>query len=93
MDLTPGINVLYGENEIITVIYNSSISFAPEKHGRVSVLSLSDESFGVTIENLSYTLENATLKASEPLGVSNEFIGRECRISVENGCLAIVEEN
>lgn len=85
--------VLYGENEIITVINNSSISFAPEKHGRVSVLSLSDESFGVTIENLSYTLENATLKASEPLGVSNEFIGRECRISVENGCLAIVEEN
>lgn len=85
--------VLYGENEIITVIYNSSISFAPEKHGRVSVLSLSDESFGVTIENLSYTLENATIKASEPLGVSNEFIGCESRISVENGCLVIVEEN
>ncbi len=85
--------VLYGENEIITVIHNTSVSFPPEKHGRVSVLSLSDESFGVTIENLSYTLKNATLKASEPLGVSNEFIGKESRISVENGCLAIIVEN
>ncbi len=85
--------VLYGEREVITVIHNTSVSFPPEKHGRVSVLSLSDESFCVTIENLSYTLKNATLKANEPLGVSNEFIGRESRISVQNGCLAIIEEN
>ena len=85
--------VLYGENETITVIHNNSVSFSSEKSGRVSVLSLSDESFGVTIENLSYTLENATLNAGEPLGVSNEFVGCESRISVKSGCLAIIEEN
>ena len=85
--------VLYGENETITVIHNNSVSFSSEKSGRVSVLSLSDESFGVTIENLSYTLENATLNAGEPLGVSNELVGCESRISVKSGCLAIIEEN
>ncbi len=85
--------VLYGEKEIITVIHNTSISFSAKKSGKISVLSLSDESGGVTIENLSYTLKNATLKANEPLGVSNEFVGRESCISVENGCLAIIEEN
>ena len=84
--------VLYGENEIITVISNTSVSFKGEKSGRISVLSLSDESTGVTIENLSYTLQNATLNSNTPLGVSNEFVGCESRISVEKGCLAIIEE-
>ena len=88
-----GLNVvLYGENEKITVISNSSTSFSCEKRGRVSVLSLSEESHGVEINNLSYNLSKATLKSNVPLGVSNEFIGKDSTVSVEDGTLIIIEE-
>ena len=84
---------LLGDVQRVTVITNDEVSFDEKRRGRVSVLSLIEKSEGVTIEGLSYTLENATLKNSFPLGVSNEFIGRKSRISVKNGCLAIIEEN
>jgi len=84
---------LYGGKEIITLLSDDKVYFDAKKQGRVSVLSLSDESIGVTIEGLSYTLRDAVLKSSVPLGVSNEFIGCESRISVKRGCLAIIEEN
>lgn len=84
--------VLYGNSEKITVVKNSSLSFEKEKTGRVSVFSLSDESSGVDIQNLSYDVSNATLTNNAPLGVSNEFVGKEATVSVKNGILMVIEE-
>lgn len=84
--------VLYGNSEKITIVKNSSLSFEKEKTGRVSVFSLSEESNGVDIQNLSYGVSNATLTNNVPLGVSNEFVGKEATVSVKNGILMIIEE-
>ena len=58
--------------------------------GYVSVFSLSDESRGVTIENLKYETDNITMYSHLTKGLSNEFIGKSSRISVSDGMLLIV---
>lgn len=45
---------------------------------------------GVNLEQLAYPLRNHTLAPTFSLGVSNEFIDAEARVSVEHGTLLIV---
>jgi len=81
---------LITEKECITVIKNSYLEFKENSYGTVSVFSVSNKSEGVTLKGLSYTLNNATLTSSFPLGVSNSFIGVSARIGTENGMLAVI---
>ncbi len=82
---------LIGEGCCITVIRDGqSVCFDSAAFGTVSVFSLSDVSTGVSESGLAYTLEDATLTNSYPIGVSNEFIGCESRISVGSGILAVM---
>ena len=78
------------ENEMFIAFSDDTLKLGAEHKGYVSVFSLSDESRGVTIENLKYTLDKATLYSYMPIGVSNEFIGKECSITVEEGSLLVV---
>lgn len=82
--------VLYGKDFIMHTISNSSISFDDIHKGTFSVFSLSDTSYGVSESGAKYSIENITLTNTFPLGVSNEFIGKKCTISVENGTLLII---
>lgn len=75
-------NVLFG-------VCNSRVSFSKEAKGRVSVFAYGKKAEGVYEKGLFYTLDNATLDPFVPLGVSNEFIGKESEISVGNGILLI----
>ena len=84
---------LYHVNEVFTAFSDGAISLGADNKGYVSVFSLSEESRGVTIENLKYTLDKATLYSYMPIGVSNEFIGKESSITVENGALLVVYKN
>jgi len=90
-DLTKkGINIAFVDGEeIIFALHNSKVVFSEQSKGRISVLSFDDESQGVYEKGLLYELENATLKNSIPLGVSNEFIGKQAEISVKQGTLLI----
>ena len=54
------------------------------------MFSLSDKSKGVTIKNLKYSLDNAELTNSFPLGISNEFLGKKSSITVKDGMLLLV---
>ena len=81
---------LYTENEIITVICNKSLNFNKNKKGYVSVFSLDNESYGVTETGMKYSLSDYTMSNSYPIGVSNEFIGKDSTISVDNGTLLII---
>jgi len=56
-----------------------------------SVFSATDKAEGVRIENAKYTLSDASLSNRFPLGVSNEFIGKEVTVSVKKGVLLIFE--
>ncbi len=82
--------LIHNGNTKITAICNGSISFPNEYEGYVSVFAYSDECTGVYIKGLKYTLENATLTNSFPLGVSNEFIGCESEITIGHGTAVIV---
>ncbi len=83
---------LHSPRETVTVLKDSSLVFSENERGVISVFSLSDSSEGVTETGLKYCLENAVLTSSFPLGVSNEFIGKESVISVKSGVLMIVRE-
>lgn len=74
---------------VTRAICNSRIDFSDEYSGYISVFAHSDICTGVTINGLKYELENAEFKNIFALGVSNEFIGKESFISVENGILIV----
>lgn len=90
-----GVAVFYDDknNTALTVIKDNSITFSNECKGKISAFSLSDKSTGVTEKGLFYELENDTLTNSFPLGVSNEFIGKDAVISVKKGELCIIWDN
>ena len=81
---------LIGKDYIVTVVKNGQISFPAEAEGIVSVFCMGRDARGVTLDNLQYPLENGTLSAGFPLGVSNHFIGKPAKISVEDGSLLIL---
>lgn len=79
----------YGDGFVLTAVRNGKITLSGRKGDYVSVFSLMDVSEGVCLKNLRYELENHTLTASFPLGVSNEFTEKTAEISVQNGVLAV----
>lgn len=81
---------LYGEDYIVTSIKDSSISFPSGGCGVLSVFAHSNICTGVYESGFKYELNNATLHNNYPLGISNEFTGKPCSISVESGTLIII---
>ena len=85
-----GIDISFVDRDkVIFAHYNSKIKFSSEANGRISVFAFSEKAEGVYEKGLFYTLDNATLYSNIPLGVSNEFVGTESEISVEDGTLLI----
>lgn len=72
------------------VVKNGTLKFSTECDGTVSVFAIGGKSYGVNIKGLLYELKNATLSPDFPLGVSNEFKGRQAEITVENGTILVV---
>jgi thiamine pyrophosphokinase len=54
------------------------------------VFCLGQDAEGVSLEGLYYPLENGTLTAGFPLGVSNHFTEQEARITVEKGSVLVL---
>lgn len=82
--------ILYGKNENAAVIKNSTLRLPARDAGYVSVFSHTSESAGVSIKGLKYSLEDAVLTNTFPLGVSNEFRGCDAEITVRDGILAVI---
>lgn len=66
-----------------------ALCFDAVSAGTLSVFALTDEARGVDEIGLAYPLDKATLANSEPIGVSNEFIGVPATVSVEEGTLLV----
>ena len=81
---------IYHGDEVFTAFSNGTLKLGADLEGYVSVFSLSSESMGETIKNLKYTVEDFTLCSYKPIGVSNEFLGVESSITVENCSLFVV---
>ncbi|MCM1055798.1 MAG: thiamine diphosphokinase [Bacteroides sp.] len=80
---------LYDERLIITAITDSSIVFPEDAEGIVSVFAAGDSALGVNERGLKYSLNDADLTNSFPIGVSNSFKGEKSRISVKSGTLFV----
>ena len=81
---------LIDSQEILTLLVNESITFDKSCKGYLSVFSYGESAKGVTLEGLKYLLSDATLTQSMPLGVSNEFVGKEARVTVREGALLLI---
>lgn len=81
--------LIQGES-IITVITNGGHRIKAQKNGYISVFSLTPESKGVKIKGLKYILNHTILSNDYPIGISNEFVGEDAFIGVEEGSLMII---
>ena len=81
---------LIGKDYIVTTVKNGSLHVPAGCTGTVSVFCLGADAEGVTLKGLYYPLENGTLTAGFPLGVSNHFTGETAEISVKNGSLLVL---
>ena len=80
---------LYGDGEQFTAICGGEITLPAREKGIVSVFCMGADAQGVTIEGGQYTVHDAVLTASFPLGVSNHFVGNPVRVAVTQGSLLI----
>lgn len=78
---------LIGRDYLVTVIREETVEFSADAQGILSLFCLGSDAEGVTLENLYYPLQNGTLSTGFPLGVSNHFIGKRARITVQKGSL------
>ena len=81
---------LAGNTYMATVIKNESVRFSETAQGIFSVFCMGADATGVTIRGAQYDLENGTLSAGFPLGVSNHFVGKSAQISVTDGSLLLL---
>ena len=81
---------LVGNTQIVTVLRNGKLTFPAECGGILSVFCMGADATGVTVRGAQYELENGTLSAGFPLGVSNHFVGKEVTVAVEKGSLLLL---
>lgn len=81
---------LVGSRYLATVVRNGSLCFPADCTGIISVFCQGADASGVSIRGLKYELENDSLSAAFPLGVSNAFCGEKAEICVEQGSLLVM---
>ena len=75
----------------MTVQTTGTVRQYPRRDGwYFSLLSLSDTCTGVTITGAKYCLQNGTLHANFPLGISNEIVAEQAEISLKTGTLLVL---
>jgi len=84
------VGYLVGRDYLVTVVRQGSLYFPAGLAGTVSVFCMGADAWGVTLRGLYYPLENGTLTAGFPLGVSNHFTGEPAEITVKEGSLLIL---
>ena len=78
----------YSEMEIVS----SGPAFIEETYSFFSLLNITGEAEGVTIENAKYPLENAAIECDYQYAVSNEVLpGKVARVLVAKGRLLLIK--
>lgn len=77
------------ENLVVAVAGGMELSLPAIEMGTFSVFSAPDVSFGLCEQGSLYEVEGVDLRNDVTLGLSNEFVGRPVRISVEEGALLV----
>ena len=70
---------------MVFVMKNEEVRFQSGMEGYLSLFSLGQEARGVSISGMKYPLKDYTMRNDFPIGISNEFIGEQGIVSVEEG--------
>lgn len=70
---------------MVFVMKNEEVKLRDNLEGYFSLFCLGKEAKGVSIKGMKYELTDYLMTNDFPIGVSNEFIGKEATISVEEG--------
>lgn len=70
---------------MIFVMRNEEVKLRDNLEGYFSLFCLGKEAKGVTIRGMKYELDDFTMTNDFPIGVSNEFIGKEASVNVRDG--------
>lgn len=81
---------LIGLSQIAGVVKDATVVFPHNAQGNLSVFCMGSDARGVTLKNLHYPLQEGTLTAGFPLGVSNHFIGSAAQVTVTDGSLLLL---
>lgn len=82
------------QDVIIYAVHEGTLTLPPIETDRtISVFSWTNQTQGVTLKGLAYSLFNATLANTKPLGVSNAARGKPINISVKSGTLMVMLAN
>lgn len=81
--------ILSADNRV-WLVRNGSLTVPRIPGWYLSVFAWGGACAGVSLEGLLYPLENAVLTPEEPLGVSNEFVEAQARITVKAGSLLVI---
>ena len=80
-------------DEAVTIrnVFDGKIVLEGKDSGVFSVFTLKNEAKGVSISGAKYEVSDCVFTNSIPLGVSNEFVGKDVVIEVEDGQLIVME--
>ena len=77
------------DSEEVATVTKTGMAFSEKASGFISVFSAEGE-VRLDEKGLKYELDGGVLKSQFPLGVSNEFIGKESEIKVREGTALII---
>lgn len=84
---------IFDRDTVITALTDCTLKFDKNSSGYISLLPFGCDKADVTIKGLKYELDKAELPHNRPLGISNEFLGKEAEISVNSGTVIAVWES
>lgn len=87
------IGYLIDKDYIVTAIRKCSLVFGGGHTGYISLLPWGAREAEVTIKGLAYELNRSPLPSDRPLGISNEFTGKQAKITTFDNTVVAVFEN
>lgn len=75
---------------MMTVIRDETITFHASMRGLLSLFSMGEKAEGITLENMKYPLNEATVTNDYPIGISNEFTEKAGSVCVRKGTLLVM---
>jgi len=84
---------LYDRRFVYTAITDESITIPRSRDwALLSIFCMGADAQGISLSGVQYPLENGTLSAEFPLGVSNHILADEAVVRVEDGTLLLCWE-
>ncbi|ULL19182.1 thiamine diphosphokinase [Paenibacillus sp. H1-7] len=85
--------IVDAHNQITLLDSSSPLMLARSRFANVSLLPLSLQVTGITLQGFQYPLNDATLTLGQSLGISNVLLEPQGRIAITDGLLLVVQSS